>query len=75
MAIDDLEAAMPTIDPQEAYRVAHAALASAIKVIARAGVAPGKVVDWMMACQLDGDVVRPRRVGVRARRPHGGIWV
>lgn len=80
-AIDLLEAALTTTDPAEAYSVVHAALASAVKVIARAddssgiigdachrlltlhpraaaaaGVAPAKLVDWMMKFQFDGDV-------------------
>ena len=80
-AIDLLEAALPMTGPAEAYAVAHAALASAVKVIARAddssgiigdachrllalhpaaaasaGVTPGKLVDWMMKFQFDGDV-------------------
>ena len=80
-AIDLLEAAFPTTDPAEVYAVVHAALASAVKVIARAddssgiigdacrrllalhpqaataaGVAPGRLVDWMMKFQFDGDV-------------------
>lgn len=80
-AIDHLEAEIPDVAPGEAYRVAHAALASAVKVIARAddssgiigdacrrllamhpelaarsGVAPSKLVDWMMTFQFEGDV-------------------
>jgi hypothetical protein len=80
-AIDLLEASLPTADPAEVYAVVHAALASAVKVIARAddssgvigdacrrllalhprvassaGVAPCKLVDWMMKFQFDGDV-------------------
>ena len=80
-AIDALEAALPTADPAEVYAVVQAALASAVKVIARAddssgiigdacrrllalhptvassaGVAPSKLVDWMMKFQFDGDV-------------------
>jgi hypothetical protein len=80
-AIDLLEAAIPTTAPADAYKVVNAALASAIKVIARADdssgiigdacrrllelhpqvaaaakVAPGKLVDWMMKFQFDGDV-------------------
>lgn len=80
-AIDLLEAALPTTAPAEAYKVTNAALASAIKVIARADdssgiigdacrrllelhpkvaaaaqVAPGKLVDWMMKFQFDGEV-------------------
>lgn len=80
-AIDLLDAALPTADPAEVYAVVHAALASAVKVIARAddssgiigdacrrllvlhptvassaGVAPTKLVDWMMTFQFDGDV-------------------
>ena len=80
-AIDVLEAALPSADPAEVYAAVHAALASAVKVIARAddssgiigdacrrllelhpmvaasaGVAPGRLVDWMMKFQFDGDV-------------------
>ena len=80
-AIDVLEAALPRADPAAAYAVVQAALASAVKVIARAddssgiiggacrrllalhptvaasaGVAPSKLVDWMMKFQFDGDV-------------------
>lgn len=80
-AIDVLEAALPTADPAEVYAVVQAALASAVKVIARAddssgiigdacrrllalhptvassaGIAPSKLVDWMMKFQFDGDV-------------------
>ena len=80
-AIDVLEAARATTDPSEFYTVVHAALASAVKVIARAddssgiigdacrrllalhpeasagaGVAPGRLVDWMIKFQFDGDV-------------------
>jgi len=80
-AIDFLEAAIPSTDPAEVYAVAHKALASAIKVIARAddssgiigdacrrlldlhpraaaaaGVPSGKLIDWMMKFQFDGDV-------------------
>lgn len=79
--IDLLDTAIPTADPAEVYSVVHAALASAVKVIARAddssgiigdacrrllalhpkaaaaaGVAPSKLVDWMMKFQFDGDV-------------------
>ena len=80
-AIDVLESARATTDPAEFYTVVHAALASAVKVIARAddssgiigdacrrllalhpeasadaGVAPGRLVDWMIKFQFDGDV-------------------
>ncbi|MGH8775338.1 MAG: DUF6880 family protein [Jiangellaceae bacterium] len=80
-AVDMLEAAVPETDPAEVYAVTHKALASAIKVIARAddssgiigdacrrlldlhpkaaaaaGVPAGKLVDWMMKFQFDGDV-------------------
>lgn len=44
-AIDLLEAAIPTTDPTEAYKVVHAALASAIKVIARADDSSGIIGD------------------------------
>lgn len=80
-AVDVLEAAIPTTDPAEVYAVTHKALASAIKVIARADdssgiigdacrrllelhpkvaaaalVPSGKLIDWMMKFQFDGDV-------------------
>lgn len=80
-AIDVLEAARPSTDQAEFYVVVHAALASAVNVIARAddssgiigdacrrllelhpqsaaaaGVAPKKLVDWMIKFQFDGDV-------------------
>ncbi|WP_248243318.1 DUF6880 family protein [Microbacterium kunmingense] len=44
-AIDVLEAAIPTTDPAEAYTVTHKALASAIKVIARADDSSGIIGD------------------------------
>ncbi len=80
-AVDVLEAVRATTDPAEFYTVVHAALASAVKVIARAddssgvigdacrrllalhpqaaadaGVTPGRLVDWMIKFQFDGDV-------------------
>lgn len=80
-AVDLLEAAIPSAEPQEVYTVTHKALASAVKVIARAddssgiigdacrrlldlhpraaaaaGVAPRRLVDWMITFQFDGDV-------------------
>lgn len=80
-SVDILEAAIPTTDPAEIYVVTHKALASAIKVIARAddssgiigdacrrlldlhpkaaaaaSVPPGKLIDWMMKFQFEGDV-------------------
>ncbi len=44
-AIDVLEAALPTTDPSEVYAVVHAALASAVKVIARADDSSGIIGD------------------------------
>lgn len=44
-AIDLLEAALPSTPPAEAYKVVHAALASAIKVIARADDSSGIIGD------------------------------
>jgi len=44
-AIDILEAALPTTDPAEVYAVTHKALASAIKVIARADDSSGIIGD------------------------------
>ena len=44
-AIDFLESAIPTSDPAEVYAVAHKALASAIKVIARADDSSGIIGD------------------------------
>lgn len=80
-AADILEASIPTTDPAEVYAVTHKALASAIKVIARAddssgiigdacrrllalhpraaaaaSVPCGKLVDWMIKFQFDGDI-------------------
>lgn len=80
-AVDILEGAIPTTSPAEVYTVTHKALASAIKVIARADdssgiigdacrrllelhpkaaaiakVPSGKLIDWMMKFQFDGDV-------------------
>lgn len=80
-AVDILEAALPHTDPAESFAVTHKALASAVKVIARADdssgiigdacrrlldlhpqvaasahVPSGKLVDWMMTFQFDGDV-------------------
>ena len=80
-AVDILESSIPTTDPVEIYSVAHKALASAIKVIARAddssgiigdacrrlldlhpkaaaaaNLTPGKLVEWMLRFQFDGDV-------------------
>jgi len=80
-AVDILEQAVGSEDPATVYAVTHKALASAVKVIARADdssgiigdacrrllalhpkaaaaaqVAPGKLVDWMIAFQFDGDV-------------------
>ena len=44
-AVDNLEAAIPTTDPAEMYAVTHKALASAIKVIARADDSSGIIGD------------------------------
>ncbi len=44
-AIDILEQALPTTDPAEIYAVTHKALASAIKVIARADDSSGIIGD------------------------------
>jgi hypothetical protein len=44
-AVDNLEAAIPTTDPAEVYAVTHKALASAIKVIARADDSSGIIGD------------------------------
>ncbi|MGA7688439.1 MAG: DUF6880 family protein, partial [Jiangellales bacterium] len=80
-AIDILEAAIPDTDPAEVYAVTHKALASAVKVIARADdssgiigdacrrlldlhpetaaaarVPAGRLVDWLIKFQFDGDV-------------------
>ncbi|ASL24266.1 hypothetical protein MYCOZU1_05906 (plasmid) [Mycobacterium intracellulare subsp. chimaera] len=45
VALDILEAALPTVDPAEAYSVTHKALGSAIKVIARADDSSGIIGD------------------------------
>lgn len=80
-AVVILEAAIPSTDPAEVYAVTHKALASAVKVIARADdssgiigdacrrllelhpkaaaaarVPNGKLIDWMMKFQFEGDV-------------------
>ena len=80
-AVDILELAALTEDPTTVYAVTHKALASAIKVIARADdssgiigdacrrlldlhpkaaaaakVSTGKLIDWMIKFQFDGDV-------------------
>ncbi|WP_341358293.1 DUF6880 family protein [Georgenia sp. M64] len=80
-AVDLLEQAAATENPASLYAVTHRALASAVKIIARAddssgiigdacrrllalhpvhaagaGVAPGRLVDWMIRFQFDGDV-------------------
>lgn len=80
-AIDLLESAIAKNDPTDVYAVTHKALASSIKVIARADdsagiigdacrrllklhpqvaasaqVPAGKLVDWMMTFQFDGEV-------------------
>lgn len=44
-AVDILEAAIPTADPHDAYQVTHKALASALKVIARADDSSGIIGD------------------------------
>jgi hypothetical protein len=79
--VDVLEAAIPGTDPSQVYAVTHKALASAVKVIARADdssgiigdacrrllelhptaaararVPAGRLVDWMITFQFDGDV-------------------
>lgn len=79
--VDILEAAVPGTDPGQVYSVTHKALASAVKVIARADdssgiigdacrrllalhptaaararVPAGRLVDWMITFQFDGDV-------------------
>ena len=80
-AVGILEAAIPDSDPVEVHAVTHKALASAVKVIARADdssgligdacrrlldlhpqtataarVPAGRLVDWMITFQFDGDV-------------------
>ncbi|HEX2893284.1 MAG TPA: hypothetical protein VHO29_04695 [Marmoricola sp.] len=45
MAVDILEAAIPTTDPAEIYAVTHKALASSLKVIARADDSSGIIGD------------------------------
>jgi hypothetical protein len=40
-AVDNLEAAIPTTNPAEVYAIAHKALASALKVVARADDSSG----------------------------------
>jgi hypothetical protein len=79
--VDVLEAAVPGTDPSQVYSVTHKALASAVKVIARADdssgiigdacrrllalhpraaaqarIPAGRLVEWMITFQFDGDV-------------------
>lgn len=49
-AVDILEAAIPSADPVDIYSVTHKALASALKVIARADDSSGIIGD---ACDID----------------------
>lgn len=49
-AIDALEAARPSTDPAEFHAVVHAALASAVKVIARADDSRGIIGDACSNC-------------------------
>jgi hypothetical protein len=49
-AVDNLEAAIPTTDPAEVYAIAHKALASALKVVARADDSSGSSVVPAVAC-------------------------
>lgn len=95
-AVDLLDAALRTADPVEVCRVVHAALASAVKVIARAddssgiigdacrrllslhprvaaaaGVAPAKLVDWMMRFQFEGTSTISRSTPSPTRRHWG----
>ncbi|MGH3498828.1 MAG: DUF6880 family protein [Nocardioidaceae bacterium] len=80
-AVDILEVAIPATDPAEIYSVTHKALASSLKVIARADDSSGiigdacrrllelhpraaaaartpvgKLIDWMVKFQFDGEV-------------------
>ena len=64
-AVDILEAAIPTTDPAEVYAVIHKALASAIKVIARADDSSGIIGD---ACRRLLDL-HPRLPPLRTCRP------
>ncbi|MDV3220003.1 DUF6880 family protein [Intrasporangium sp.] len=67
-AVDILETAVPTTDPAEVYAVTHKALASAIKVIARADDSTGIIGD---ACRRLLDL-HPR-VAIAARVPRGTL--
>jgi lauroyl/myristoyl acyltransferase len=67
-AIDNLEAAIPTTDPAEVYAVIHKALASAIKVIARAETPVGSSVVPAVACSSS----IPR--SLRQHRCRPAIW-
>ena len=67
-AVDNLEAAIPTTDPAEVYAVTHKALASAIKVIARADDSSGIIGD---ACRRLLEL-HPR--SRRQRRCQPAIW-
>jgi len=66
-AVDILEAAIPTTDSAEVYTVTHKALASAIKVIARADPAGSSVVP-AVACSSS----IPR--SLRQHRCRPAIW-
>jgi hypothetical protein len=66
--VDILEAALPTMDPAEVYAVTHKALASAIKVIARADDSSGIIGD---ACRRLLDL-HPK-VAADARIPAGKL--
>lgn len=67
-AIDILEAAIPTTDPAEIYAVTHKALASSLKVIARADDSSGIIGD---ACRRLLDL-HPRAAAA-ARTPVGKL--
>jgi len=67
-AVDILEAAIPTTDPAEVYAVTHKALASAIKVIARADDSSGIIG---AACRRCSSSI-PR--SLRQHRCRPAIW-
>jgi hypothetical protein len=69
-AVDLVESAILTMDPAEIYAVTHKALASAIKVIARADDSSGTMGD---ACRrlLEVPAMRP---AMRPAVPAGGDW-
>jgi len=75
-AVDILETAIPTSDPADVYAVTHKALASAIKVIARADDSSGIIGD---ACRRLLDLHPRLAASAMGRgltdRPRGRLWI